>query len=170
MALALALIFVPYFAFARISYREAVTKVPQPLEVLSIEYREEKIWGFGPGGNETGFIVFRLTHSSAAWARAQGPDLSSKLPGGNERWLSTPVSPTGIGRAFYMREGSWEIQDTRPTIEAIVENGFAIDVERSHADDANLAIQNPGSLYSAGRGGFTIIDPQRGKAYFLYAG
>lgn len=67
-AIALAVIASPYLALKTGDYFSALSRVPQPLHASAIEYRVEKAWGFGPGGNETGFVVYRLTESSATWA------------------------------------------------------------------------------------------------------
>jgi hypothetical protein len=59
-AIALAVIASPYLALKTGDYFSALSRVPQPLHASAIEYRVEKAWGFGPGGNETGFVVYRL--------------------------------------------------------------------------------------------------------------
>lgn len=52
-----ALLATPYVAYKTLDQRFLLARVPEPLEVAEVEYRLEELWGVGPGGNESGFIV-----------------------------------------------------------------------------------------------------------------
>ena len=69
-----------------------LARVPEPLEVASIEYRLEESWGLGflPGDNQTGFAVCRLTDASTGWARSQGGRLGEMLPRGRRKMAPDP--------------------------------------------------------------------------------
>jgi len=159
--------------------RDVLARVPEPLEVETIEYRLEQAWGLGfmPGDNETGFVVYRLTAPSAAWATAQGQDLRGQLPGGAQKWRPTPVDETEVGAWHHYDDEPVMMTETRPethrtTISEFLERyGFTIPIEQGRDAEANHAITSVGSFYALGRGGsVTIVDPARGKVYFAYAG
>ena len=42
-----------------------LNNVPKAFGVSKIIYKAEESWGFGPGGNETGLIVYELPQSTA---------------------------------------------------------------------------------------------------------
>lgn len=159
--------------------RHVLARVPEPLEVETVEYRLEQAWGLGfmPGDNETGFVVYRLTAPSAEWATAQGQNLRDQLSGGAEKWRPTPVDESEVDAWHHYDHDPGMMTETRPdkhrtTISEFLEKyGFTIAIEQGRDAEANHAITSEGSFYSYGRGGsVTIVDPARGKVYFTYAG
>ena len=164
----------PYLTYKAWEYSVVFARVPEPLQSSWIEYRVEEAWGIGlPGDAETGIVVFRLTSSSAAWARAKAADLGHFLPGGSQEWQPTPVDdrPDG-GKRWHLHDGRGPPPPHGPDIKEYLDKfGFSIPVDRRRIDEVNRAIRTPGSFYSYGRGGrVTIVDPQSGKVYFAYAG
>lgn len=160
-----------------------LARVPEPLEVAEIEYRLEESWGVGfmPGDNETGFVVYRLTDTSADWARKQGSRLEDMLAGGPGVWHATPVDDRSDEAAV----GRWHPYDDDPDMmsvklperhpptisEYLGKYGFDISIKDGRDGEADKAIQSTGSFYSYGTGGsITIVDPGRGKVFFAYAG
>ena len=154
-----------------------LARVPAPLDVAEIEYRQEELWGLGfmPGDNETGLVVYRLTDKSAEWARSKGNQLPDALLGEQQVWAQTPVAD---------KDDEWGFQETYdpktgrtsdrapPDISGFLGKfGFDIEVEDVLQNEVNKAVQSPGSFYSYGSGGsVTIVDPANGKVYFAYAG
>ena len=179
---ALGVIASPYITVKLWERSRVLSRVPTPLVVSEIEYRLEESWGFGgPGDNETGFVVYRLTDASAEWARGQGDRLTAALDGSSKSWRATPIDYASDKQAF--REWppkEWGKQITsgekvEPRIPTLLEYldkyGFDIPIESGKDVEINEAIQSPGSFYKYGRGGsVTIVDPKRGKVYFAYAG
>jgi hypothetical protein len=174
----LALFASPYIAWKVYEHHAILARVPAPLNVASVEYRLEESWGFGPGGNETGFLVYRLSDASTRWAQEQGAQLGDRLPGGSKVWRKTPVDDVSD------RE-SWHSYDRDPAMmsaerlkphpatvaEYLEKYGFTIPIEEGREVEVDRAIQTPGSFYSSGAGGsVTVVDPGRGKVYFFYAG
>jgi hypothetical protein len=160
-----------------------LARVPEPLEVAEIEYRLEESWGVGfmPGDNETGFVVYRLTETSADSARKQGNHLKDMLSGGQGAWHATPVDDRSDEAAL----GRWHPYDDDPDMmsvelpeghpptisEYLGKYGFDISIEGGRDGEADKALQSTGSFYSYGPGGsITIVDPGRGKVFFAYAG
>ncbi|MGH6806794.1 MAG: hypothetical protein ACREEJ_08110 [Ensifer adhaerens] len=183
VALGLLAIASPFVANKIAERNHVLARVPEPLEVAEIEYRLEELFGVGfmPGDNETGFVVYRLTEESAAWAREQGSRLGEMLSAAEGTWRATPVDDSSDDAAV----SRWHPYDDEPQVmaaeppgrhppnldEYLDKYGFAIPIEKGRDDEANRAIQSGGSFYSYGGGGsVTIVDPGRGKVYFAYAG
>ncbi|XAP78029.1 hypothetical protein ABC955_15845 [Citromicrobium bathyomarinum] len=172
LTMALALIATPYFAYKAYDRSVIFRFVPAPLVAKVIEHRTERLLGVGPGGNETGFIVYRLTARSAAWATDQGDRLPDFLPGGSKQWRTTPVLVEG-DKAGRWQRGDVMRSDTKvPDIENYLSQyGAGFRVDRPYAEALNRAMNRPGSFYSYGAGGrFTLVDPMGGKVYVAYAG
>lgn len=166
----------PYLAFKVYELHALYARVPEPLKVASVDYRLEESWGIGgPGDNETGFVVYSLTDDSAAWARTKGAQLGSALDDPKTHyadWLPTPVDIEVSQARWIDADAPGNMQTTKPTIGAYLDAyGFSIPVDREYRDQMDHVIQNPGSIYTYGRGGsITVVDPARGKVYFAYAG
>lgn len=172
----------PYVMMKLWERSRVLSRVPTPLVISEIEYRLEESWGIGgPGDNETGFVIYRLTDASAEWARSQGDRLAAVLEGSSRSWRATPIDYASDEQAF--REWSPEewgkqlasgekFEPRIPTLlEYLDKYGFDIPIESGKDVDVNQAIQSPGSFYKYGNGGsVTIVDPKRGKVYFAYAG
>lgn len=167
----------PYLAYKAWDLHTAFARIPEPLHSSWIEYRREVEFGLGflPGDNETGFVIYRLTDTSAHWARSQGENLRDQLPGGSANWHPTPVGRVGDLRSWVGQcdeaeacQGSTE----QPTFASYLDKyGFSIPLDDGVNAEADHVIQSEGSFYSYGRGGaVTIVDPNRGKVYFAYAG
>lgn len=69
-----------YGAFKLYEHNFRVAHAPAELEVTGINYAEEEAWGFGPGGNETGVIVYGLSESIAQKIATRGsPSFTSRV-------------------------------------------------------------------------------------------
>lgn len=166
-----AVFFAPYLVFKAWELPQLLDRVPEPLEAIWIEYRLEESWGFGPGGNETGFAIYRLTPASAQWARSKGARLNEHLAAKDGAWRQTPIDDFA-DRDLWHRYDDNSIASHPPDFrEFLGRYGFSIPVAGDRIDQANRVIRNTGSFYSYGRGGsLTVIDPEGGKVYFAYAG
>lgn len=160
----------PYLLWQRYEYSLLIQRVPEPLEVASIEYRLEETTGIGgPGDEESGFVVYRLTKKSADWIRRQGSNLAEALPGGRKNWKETPIDDDTRAR-WHQREDEIGWKEEMPTIaEFLVSHGFPIPLETGREVEANAALQTEGSFYVYRRSGaITVVDPKRGKVYFAF--
>ncbi|MEQ1944167.1 hypothetical protein ABMA32_17270 [Mesorhizobium sp. VNQ89] len=54
----------PIIAWKVFEYRFRLWLIPEDLNVWWIGYARQESWGFGPGGNETGVIVYSLPQES----------------------------------------------------------------------------------------------------------
>lgn len=166
----LALLASPYIAWEVYIYRFTLARLPEQLEVASIEFQNEEHWGIGlPSDNETGFIAYRLTPESSNWIRRQGTALADNLSGGRTEWSETPIVCSD-------QSCRWQNDMVRPTDRPSLQGylgryGFGIQVDPRWVDKVNQAIRAPGSVYRYKRGGgVTIVVPAQGMAYHAYAG
>jgi hypothetical protein len=98
--------------------------------------------------------------------------LGDFLPGGCERWHPTPVTDSNSEQGWYTDETGRAPAPHRANIAEYLDRyEFGIPIELGRVAEVNHAIQTGGALYCYGKGGrVTIIDPERGKVYFAYAG
>jgi hypothetical protein len=160
----------PYLTWKTYHYRFTLNRLPDRLDVASIEFQEEEAWGIGgPGDNETGFIAYRLAPKNADWARSRGAALASSLPGGSTEWLQTPI--VCVDRTCPWKNEVAKQTDVPSLAGYLGRYGFDIRVDRKWHDKVNRAIRAPGSVYRYTRaGGVTLVVPADGMAYFAYAG
>jgi hypothetical protein len=160
----------PYLLWKRYEYGLLIQRVPKPLEVASIEYRLEEMTGIGgPGDDESGFVVYRLTKESADWIRRQGSKLAEALPGGRDDWKETPIDDDARAR-WHRQDDETGWREEKPTVvEFLTSHGFPIPLEAGRDAEANAAIQTDGSFYFyRNSGAITIVDPKLGKVYFAF--
>ena len=56
-----------------------LSHVPEDLSVSKILYVEEAVYGFGPGGNENGVIMYELSDEVANQVKREGINYFNKL-------------------------------------------------------------------------------------------
>ena len=156
--------------------------VPQAMDVSNVIYSAEQSWGFGPGGNETGIVVYEmppatrhrietegvawlntLTGSRGSWRGLyndwHSTPYDSKLPGASDLWkvdqdiVSEGCSKLGVGIVAYMDAYGYCIPFD-PDIEAL----------------ANRALTMPGSFYAFGRLGMLLLIPAENRVIYAYNG
>jgi hypothetical protein len=162
-----------YFAFGLFAERHRLGFVPPGLGVTTVLYSSEHSWGFGPGGNETGVIVYVLPNGIANDVQSHGisrlSDLSKKTVsdgdwrGRYETWQATPTQ----------LEGSDE--NTNAVMSYDVENylnryGFGIYLDPTVKRQINDAISNGGSFLAHGRIGVLIVAPSIQRVFYIYNG
>lgn len=149
----------------------AVAALPPALQAEGVDYARNEVWGFGPGGNETGFTVIHIsadaaesvTRGGAAWLDVQKggrlwPDWKETPVPQDDFWMGRPDSAAGSYAA--------------PTVLAVLQRyGFPVDVPDDHQTALDTALNAPGSFYAFGPGGLVaVIVPATRRAYVFYAG
>lgn len=149
----------------------AVAALPPALMTAGVEFAVNEVWGFGPGGNETGFTVIRLSADAAdsvsrgevAWLDAQKgarvwPDWTETPVPHDDFWMGRPDSAAGHYPA--------------PTVLAVLNRyGFPVDVPDDHQTALDAALIAPGSFYAYGPGGLVaVVVPDKRRAYVFHAG
>lgn len=147
--------------------------VPDALHVAEIIYEKEESWGFGPGGNETGLLIYHLPDDVANAIQEQGIAYLQNLPpnvrsdgrdwrGDYWDWKETPIPPNDI--------------PLRPSTETTLNNkddypvfyGFGITITRDASAVYNQAMQQAGNYYAKGRIGTIIVAPSIRRVIYAY--
>lgn len=154
--------------------------VPQSMGVSRVLYENEKSWGFGPGGNETGVIVYELPDVVAIGLKNSGTAYLTNLPGNSgdshdwhgryEKWQETPIPP----------EPDWTYKGSErragpttppPKLANYLDKyGFGIAIDSAIEREINEAISRPGNYFAYGRIGVLILIPDARKAVYAYNG
>lgn len=145
--------------------------LPDALQVRRILWAEEAAWGFGPGGNEAGFIAYALPPSTARAIATEGMawfDRHAPAPGRDWRgrfsiWQPTPIAP----------DPRWppDPADGRHRIlDDVCRHGSCIDIDPGQRAAAEAALHLPASYYAIGRIGVVLVVPGTRRAYFFYNG
>lgn len=164
----------PYLAFKHYEHAFQLSLVPDALAVTALEYSKEESWGFGPGGNEAGILVYPLPEAVANAISNQGLEFLRTMPANanqQERrwrgyysdWKETPV----------LAQRLWEPQEANGTLDVmdyICAYGFCIEAAQRYVDEANELVNSPGSYYAFGRIGLILVAPARKRVYYLYNG
>lgn len=147
----------------------ALRALPPAVMAEAVDYARNDTYGFGPGGNETGFNVIRLADAGAVRVAEGGTVWLNAQPGGrfSGGWSETPVPRDDywMGRSDI---GPWP----DPTVKAVLNRyGFGFDLPPEHQTALDAALNAPGSFYAFGPGGLVaVIVPATRRAYVFYAG
>lgn len=169
LALFVALLSLTACDFAERLY--ALRALPPAVGAEAVDYARNETYGFGPGGNETGFNVIRLSDDGADRVATGGLAWLNAQPGGRitSDWQPTPVPSDD----FWMgRTDSAAGRYPTPTVQAVLDRyGFGFDVPEVHQTALDAALNAPGSLYAFGPGGLVaVVVPATRRAYVFYAG
>jgi len=135
--------------------------VPRELGVTSVDYSEEKSWGFGPGGNETGFLAYTMPPQVAEKIERDGLKFFQGLRSDYWNWSSTPV----------VRNNNWGREQPLTISGYLGHYGFMIEVDRNLEAEAATALNQPGNFYAYARGGrMIVVVPQSRRVFVVYAG
>lgn len=151
-----------------------LSHVPDALQVSRILYANEESWGFGPGGNEAGILVYALPEDVAKTIEAAGLPYFANLPPNRQRrsrdwrgsfndWKATPVE----------RGPHWEPDpesDRYEIYQYVCKYGFCIDIDENIRRQAAAAVNSPGSYYAYGRIGMIVVSPGTRRVIFMYNG
>lgn len=153
--------------------------VPPDIDAKKILYSAEEAWGFGPGGNETGIIVYALPEPARLRIEAEGTMWLDQLPGSGKdwpghyrNWRETPFDPNVRG-AFdiWSMEARLETCGHGAGLAAYMfRYGFCIAFDREIERIANNVLSNTGSYYAFGRIGMLLIIPTENLIIYAYNG
>ncbi|MEL7459850.1 MAG: hypothetical protein AAFX45_02340 [Pseudomonadota bacterium] len=167
-------------------YRFHLRHVPAEMNVWQRLYVSEESRGFGPGGNETGILLYAMPDAARAEIEAAGeaylesfgPSPWGTLQGRFTDWHATPIDPD---------VAPWANPDTCPCGVSdramisyprgcpsitgyLARYGFTIRVRADVEALANAALFAEGAYYSFGRTGLIIVIPSEARIIFAYAG
>ena len=170
------LVVVPWIGWKLFLRQHHLSFLPGAMGVSKILYVAEESWGFGPGGNETGIIVYEMPDDVTAALKAGGLTYLSGLPrqptsnwqGVYANWRETPIVPDDQWLKSH-NEGSW--QWTSPGIgDFMFRYGFAHRFDEGIEKMVNDAIFKPGSFYAFGRIGLIVLIPAERRIVYAYNG
>lgn len=164
----------PYLTYKLYERAFMLEVVPDAFGVTSISYSKEESWGFGPGGNEAGILIFPLPESVSHRIKDHGMDFFKNMPPNKDQqnrswqgqysdWEETPIKP-GRNWGESKTVGNLDIYDY------ICAYGFCIEIEPSIIEEANSVINSPGSFYAYGRIGMIVVSPQKNLVMYFYNG
>lgn len=161
--------------FHACAYDFRLDLAPKGLGVWRILYEEGQSWGFGPGGNETGVIVYGLPSGSARKVAEGGAAYLNRLPSNKDRrrgaWRPTPLTE---GRWLERTNlGDPRVTGYEPSLEDYLDQyGFGIAIDPAIQRQTDQMLREPGAYYAYDRrgGGLVIVDPERRRVVFAYAG
>lgn len=162
-----AVVAVPWLGWKWLDRSLTLAAVPDGLQVSSILYAEERTWGIGPGGNETGLRLYRLPD-----------DVAGQVARGGADWLRNAQSRPGPFGTIY---GEWQATPlpwkpregtAAPDLRGyLCRYGFCIDVDADVLRQANEMVSEAGGYYAVGGGGAVIVvSPKRRLVLQFFAG
>jgi hypothetical protein len=147
--------------------------VPDGLGISTIVYSQEESWGGGPGGNQTGIIVYELPDGVSKKIQNEGIEFLNTMPqnsgstydwhGRYEKWESTPILLDGS-------DGNTNSTKSYEIAKYLNRYGFGIPVDQQVEREINDAISKPGSFVAYGRIGLLIVIPVARRAVYAYNG
>ena len=152
--------------------------VPPALEVQRILYAAEESWGWGPGGNETGIIVYAMPEAAREKIEAGGIPWLNGLPGSGRRWqgvytdwratpLDAATDETWVRSSDGMAYGHCGMGNG---IAAYMFSGFCIPFDPEVEALADRALTQSGNFYAYGRIGILILIPSERRIVYAYNG
>lgn len=173
-----------FLAWKAFVYHHHLRFVPEAMNVWWVRYVAEESWGFGPGGNETGIIVYdmpdkmrdALNDRGVAWLESLPPPEWSGWQGRYGKWHTTPVPTTEFAWAdpaacppeasdrhlFIYRNGC-------PSVSGYMgAYGFPIPFDADVEEMVNEGLFSPGAYYAFGRIGILILVPARERIVYVY--
>lgn len=150
--------------------------VPEALMVQKILYASEDSWGGGPGGNETGLIVYELPSDVADEIGRSGIDYLTNMrrsidPKRDRKnyyplWRHTPVESNDI----WVPQNQVN-QKNHPSVRHFLDKyGFMIPIDPEIEQQIDSALTSTGSFYGANRKGVMIVMPRAKRVAFIYRG
>ncbi len=136
-------------------------------------YTEVQSWGFGPGGNETGVVVYALPESISQKIQKNGINQILALPvaentresgpGHYESWQATPLKLEGLD------------QNLKTVMSDQISHflnryGFGVEIDPQIEQQINRSISHSGSFAAQGRNGVLIVSPALGRAFYIFNG
>ena len=153
--------------------------VPPALEVQRALYVAEESWGWGPGGNETGIIVYVMPEAAREKIEAGGIPWLNGLPGRGQDWRSVyrdwRATPFDVAAAKLegrlgdeMTHGLCGMGDGVAAY--MFRYGFCIPFDSEVEALADRALTEPGNFYAYGRIGMLILIPSERRIVYAYNG
>lgn len=158
-------------------YSYHLSFIPEGMRVWKVLYSKEEVWGFGPGGNETGVIVYELPSDVADEVEKNTLDYFSTLPslqnsrnwrGIYRTWNLTPIEEDWV--KDIKKQESTVTPYTTGIANYLDKYGFGIRIDAEVEKSINYAILASGNYYAYGRIGMIIVAPSIRRVFYVYNG
>jgi len=162
------LLAIPVLLWKVYAYSWRLSHAPAGLGIWLILSADEESWGFGPGGNETGLIVYKLSETAAERVAAGGVSYLAELGGRYSGWKTTPIEHD----RRWLPHPEWRkpVPDRASIVHFLDQYGFGIKVDQQVSAMIDAALSSHGSYYAYGRTGLVIVIPNTQRAIYAYAG
>ena len=169
-----------WMAWQVMAFNHERERFPEAISVAEKIYENEKSWGFGPGGNETGLALYRLEKADAerliqSQDRLETSEEIAAAMGRSRdhrdyrEWHKTPFDPQEAGTPWSYSErgvGQFDIAEF-----LFRGGGFGIKVDDAAARDVNRILNSPGAYYATGAGSsLIVVAPRDGLIIYSFAG
>lgn len=185
LALLMIVLGIAALAWKGFLYRHHLRFVPEEMGVWRVIYVAEEAWGFGPGGNEIGIIVYDMPETTydalqtggIEWLQNLSSNSWSGSQGRYDEWHSTPVPETEVwANPEACDSGMSDFYSITqhpicPSIASyMAKYGYWIPFDAEIESLANEAVFSPGAYYSYGRIGILIVIPGKRRLIYVYNG
>lgn len=171
----------PFVGWQAYQYVWSQSLLPHGVETRWIDYRKQAAWGFGPGADQVGLIIYRLDNASLSKIENGGLGYlsdASESPAlvnisqrkARERrtywdWKRTPIVPlwSGHGEHSCGRE---------PGIGAFLDRSdFRCKLDPKTVSRVNAILRSDNAFYAHGRGGSVVlVAPAEKRVILAYSG
>lgn len=176
----MALVFVGTLYCRHLEKTRHLTFIPEAFKVEKVLYAKEESWGFGPGGAETGIIVYDLPDVTAKQITKDGLNYlatiydKGRYPKISNRYKDWSETPIVFNEEWISPEPSAEERNgfgfTSKIKVYLLHYGYPIDVDSDIEDLVDKSISEKGSYYAYGRYGLIIVIPKAHRVVFAYHG
>ncbi len=169
-----------YWCWCISELERKLSYVPVAMGIKTVRYSNEESYGFGPGGNETGVIVYDLPNEASEKIKefdieyfnliSKEPRTSNGWEGVFTNWYKTPVVLNDLWKGPKMA-GEYIQKIDNPKISIFLDNyGFGIPIDKDIEANIDDGIRGNEGYYSYGRVGVLIIFPAKKIVVFAYSG
>lgn len=146
--------------FASWEREQRLSFVPKKLSVSNIVYTKEEIFGFGPGGNETGVLVYELPERTARDIEKIGIE-----------YFIDAIDRQGNNIDLYQKWQKTPTADIENIENYLGRYGFGISIDPRIENEIDETILKSGSFFANGRGGrILIVNPKTRRVFLAYSG
>lgn len=176
----LLIIIFTHFKYKSFEEKFHLSMTPDGLNVSNILYVNEETFGFGPGGNETGLIVYELSDKIAAEVERNGITYFANMPpnkgvdrdfrGQYSEWNRTPMLLDQSLKNSDQDKNSSSLHSTQKISNYLNQYGFSLEIDPLIEKQIDDTLSKSGSYFAYGRTGMLIVAPDIRRVFYAYAG
>jgi hypothetical protein len=180
MAIASALWFCGWSGIRFLVHRHHRSLIPSCLRATNLVDVRESLWGVGPGGNETGLLVFELPEDSATAVNNGGTGFlkqacsespASRRRGGRfQKWQQTPMAPEATAREHTGSVDPATSAGPQRIAHVLDQYGSPIVLDQAMETMIDNALAEPGNDYHSRRTSLLIVIPAKRRVVYADAG